>query len=172
MLGRLEIAAREKNGRAIGTELAALTQDDALCIWEYWRAEMKRAGLEWDSWYPAGLCSLGYEKEGDKFLDTPNVQVKAECIVHLWNEYYPEASGKLDAYARTRQAGGLSAFKPKEFAPAGGTSARFKRVATVVWEKLKRDRGGITPPPPPSGPDWWVLAALGYLAYLAWKEVR
>jgi len=175
MLGHLAIAAQDKNGLATGSSVPGLTQDDALAIWEYLRAESLRAGIDWRDWYEAGLCALGYEKRGDKFEDQPNQAVKAGCCILLWNEYFAEGFGQLEAYAARRQAGGLSPFAPREFRPSGSTLARFRRVSLILWEKLKRDRGGVDPidimpiPSPWTGTDIAIAIAIGYLVFVAGK---
>ena len=164
MFGKQMESAEAKNGTATppdGRPLPALTNDDALMLVEYWRDQATRNGMDWQGWYPIALRALGYEKVGDKFKIDPDhagLWLPASALPLVWDQELLPLSALIDeAQTTTRKV-------PTLFWMSKGIKARFARVASAAWDRLRRERSKLPPPPFPAPRLPRVPKGLGALA--------
>lgn len=148
MYGQQMEAAEEKNGTSPtpSGDLPALTNDDALCLVEYWQREARRNHTSWPGWYPIALLALGYRKKGDKFkLDKKHAHswLPSDGLPLVWETELLPFSARLDDEQTATPV------KPRAFNPSKNWYARFVRVARAAWERLRREREKVPLPPRP-----------------------
>ena len=175
MLGKLELAAMSKNGATPDYPgIPALTQSDALTLFEYFRWLAVDNLVEWADWYPFALCALGYDEPGpgDRFAHQPDAYVTSACAARMWSEWLPALVAEVETTTDPK--------RPRDFNPSTNTYARWKRIADLAWAKMKKDRAArgvplppipeppVKPPMPPRPPgagDVFLWLAVGWLIY-------
>ncbi len=168
-LPQLELAALQKNGSSLGGDHAALKQDDALALWDYYARELDRnlVGDQWEGKLPMAKCALGWQKPGDVFAHTPSVSMTERCVQSIWEEWLPEAVAILETLPAAKP--------PAPFAPSTNTKKRWERIGMWTAQKLPLPpipdpfppKVPVKPPMPPL-PGWGdvlLVLAVGYVAF-------
>lgn len=161
MANAIAMAAEGKNGNTAaddGALYAALSRDDVLALIEYWNDQARRnlLPLPW-FWYMWANRALGHVKPTDRYRAGKLFDAKfaasmlpAKWLPDIWDDVQRYAA-ELDETAKLKT--------PRDWEPSGGVMARWNRIASLAWKRMKRSRAerakdaGVPPVPlPPDSP--------------------